>query len=276
MTVYRADSEVLRINRLAASEPVSVELGLFRLFELAQRLHAETGGALDITSGPLSEVWGFSRRAGRMPSDVELADAFARVGMQHVVLNAPQQTVTFDRPGMSLHLNCIGKGYALERMAGLLLERGVEDFLLHGGRSSVLARGSCPGSESPGWSIGLRHPLRPEVTLGEFSLVNQALGTSGSATQSFEHEGRHYGHLIDPRTGRPAQGVYTATVVAPTAAEADALSTAFYIMGPEKTGEYCATRPNVAAVLVYNEAGDANVLVHAFNADDSRWRPAGG
>src|SRR3990172_5627186 len=171
LTIYRADSEVLRINRAAASGPVSVEPRLFALFRLAERLHRETQGAFDVTSGPLSDVWGFSRRQGRLPSQAEIAAALERVGMQHVALDAANCRVAFRRPGVSLHLNCIGKGYALDRMAELLDRKsdggdgddrgtGVGDYLLHGGRSSVLARGNFPGSARRGWTIGVAHPPR--------------------------------------------------------------------------------------------------------------------
>jgi FAD:protein FMN transferase len=255
MTVYRETSEVLEINRTAADGPVAVEPRLFAMFELAERLHRETDGTFDITSGPLSEAWGFSRREGRVPSEAEIAAALGRVGMQDVVLDPAKGAIAFRRRGLSVHLNCIGKGYALDRMAEVLTGQGVENFLLHGGRSSVLARGrssenTTPGNADPGWVIGLPHPLRPGERLMEIPLEGRALGTSGSGTQFFEHGGKRYGHLLDPRTGWPAKDVYTATAIAPTAAEADALSTAFYVMGPEKTGQYCAKRPEVAAVLV--------------------------
>ena len=250
LTIYRADSEVLRINRQAAERPVKVESRLFALLQMAARLHQQTDGALDITSSPLSEAWGFSRRQGRMPSDEEIATALNNVGMDKVLLNDADRTVAFQQPGVSLHLNCIGKGYALDRVAALLDADSAADYLHHGGRSSILARGTCPGSDRPGWTIGLPHPLRPRERLGELRLVDEALGTSGSATQSFEHEGRRYGHLLDPRTGRPVTDIYTATAIAPSAAEADALSTAFYVMRPDEVGRFCETRPNVAAILV--------------------------
>jgi FAD:protein FMN transferase len=279
LTIYRAESEVLRVNRQAASGPVSVEPRLFALFQLAERLYGETGGAFDITSGPLSEVWGFSRRAGRLPSDEEIAAALENVGMDKVSLDAANHQVAFRRAGISLHLNCVGKGYALDRMAELLDSTdgaGVGDYLLHGGRSSVLARGNCPSSNRPGWTIGVPHPLRPGERLAEVDLVDRALGTSGSGTQFFEHAGRRFGHLLDPRTGWPAEGIYSATVVAPTAAVADALSTAFYVLGAEQAGAYCATRPELGAILV--SAGDeaADVQVSTFGLAPECWRPLAG
>ena len=272
MTVYRADSEVLRINRQAAERPVPVESRLFGLFQLAQRLHRETDGALDITSGPVSEIWGFSRRAGRLPSDAEIAAALERVGMDHVVLDPAASSISFGRPGLALNLNSIGKGYALDRMAELLDAANVGDYLLHGGRSSVLARGNCPGSDRLGWTIGVRHPLRPDVRLAEFHLRDQALGTSGAATQFFHHRGRRYGHLLDPRTGWPAAGIHSATVIAQSAAEADALSTAFYVMGPDEVGRYCRSHPGIATVLVCPAERSGDVKLLAFGLADDDWQ----
>jgi len=299
MTVYREDSEVIRINRHAAEGPVPVEPRLFTLLQLAERLHRETDGAIDITSGPLSEAWGFSRRCGRVPSENEIAAALDRVGMQHVLLDESKRTIEFRRPGVTINLNCIGKGYALDRMAELLADRNMGNYLLHGGKSSVLARGEQPGridmeprrqgdtesthlspcllgSSSPclpsGWSIGVRHPLRPAQRLAEFNLRDKAISTSGSGTQFFRHRGRRYGHLLDPRTGQPVEGIHSVTVIAPTAAEADALSTAFYVMEPDKVTDYCATRPEIAALFVLPAKRENEVELLAFNLDDSEWR----
>jgi thiamine biosynthesis lipoprotein len=274
LTVYRDDSEVIRINRHASDEPVQVESRLFALFQEAQRLHRETDGAFDITSGPLSESWGFSRREGKVPGEAEIAAARERVGMQYVDLDAARKTVAFRRPGLSINLNSMGKGYALDRMSELLAERGVDDYLIQGGKSSVLARGVQPDSGDTGWWVGVRHPLRPLERLAELCLCDQALSTSGAGTQFFIRRGRRYGHILDPRTGRPADGLYSATVVAPTAAEAEGLSTAFYVMGPEAAGEYCASRPKIAALLIVPGRREGEVQVVALGLDDSQWRPA--
>jgi thiamine biosynthesis lipoprotein len=275
MTVYRDDSEVVRLNRRAAEEPVAVEPRLFDLFRRAQQLNQETDGALDITSGPLSEAWGFSRREGRVPSDDQLADARERVGMQHVVLDGEKKTISFHRPGMSVNLNSMGKGYALDRMAELLALHDIDDYLVHGGKSSVLARGNQPGSEDTGWRVAIRHPLRQSETLAELVLRNQALSTSGAGTQFFFRRGRRYGHILDPRSGYPAEGLYSATVLAPTAAEAEGLSTAFYVMGPERAGQFCVLRPEIAALLVAPGEREGDVRLITFGLDSDRLnRPA--
>ena len=199
------------------------------------------------------------------------------VGFNNVQLEPTLQTIRFDRPGVEINFNSIGKGYALDRVAELMSERGVDDYLAHGGRSSVLTRGRDRGGDTTGWSVSVPHPHELERSVGDIVLRNQALGTSGSGTQFFEIEGCRFGHLIDPRTGWPASGVYTATAVAATAAEADALATAFYILGPSGTSEYCASHPETGAVLVCprEDAGESKEFdVHAFNMNDGRWMPA--
>jgi thiamine biosynthesis lipoprotein len=248
---------------------------LFELIELARRLYRETSGALDITSGPLSEAWGFSRREGRVPNDVTIAAALRRVGMQHVRLDALAGTIVFDRPDVGINLNSMGKGYALDRMAQLLAANSVEDYLLHGGKSSVLANGNQPGGDGDGWTIGLRHPLRPAERVAEFLLCNESLSTSGSGTQFFIRRGQRYGHILDPRTGRPAEGLFSATVIAPTAAEAEGLSTAFYVMGPDATRDYCAAHPSIAAFLLAPAQREGDVESFAYGFEHRNWRPIG-
>lgn len=283
LTIYRDTSEVAEVNRRAAEGPVPVEAGLFALLTQAQALHAATDGAVDVTAGPLVKSWGFHRRAGQIPEPQELAAALARTGMAHVELDADAMTVRFLRPGMELNLGAIGKGYALDRAAEVLCEAGVTDFLWHGGRSSVLARGSSAtladdawAHDGGGWLVGLADPLRPERRLLEIRLRNQALGTSGATTQFFRHAGRRYGHILDPRTGWPAEGVFSSTALAPTAAEADALATAFYVLGAERSRAYCESHPGIGMVLLVPTAGGSacEVVTAGLAADGWRWASA--
>jgi thiamine biosynthesis lipoprotein len=275
LSVYRDHTEVSAINREAAEWAVDVEARLFSLLELCQWLHATTAGAFDITSGPLSRVWGFHKREGRLPAPEELAAALDVVGFANIQLDPDHRTIRCLKPGVEINFNAVGKGYALDRVAELLAERGLSDYLCHGGRSSVLARGRDRGNGVGGWGIGVPHPHRAEEHVGQIILRDEALGTSGAGTQFFEVQGQRFGHLIDPRTGWPTSGVFTATAIAATAAEADALATAFYIGGPGATSEYCAQHQNVAAVLVCPREGAGDLIdVHAFNLDGSRWLPA--
>lgn len=251
LTVYRDSSEVSLMNARAFERDVRVEPGLFGLLCRAVELWQETGGAFDVTAGPLVKAWGFFQRQGAVPSADDLRAALARVGSSHLTLEPTARTVRYAQPGMEINLGAIGKGFALDRAADHLAAQGVDQFLLHGGQSSVLARGSQSLDEpNAGWPIGVRDPLRPQRRIALIALRNAALGTSGSGVQFFRHEGRRLGHVLDPRTGWPAEGVLSATVMAPSAADADALATALYCQGPDFAAEYCQRRPGVASLLV--------------------------
>ena len=119
------------------------------------------------------------------------------------------------------------------------------------------------------WKIGVKDPLRDQRRLGQIELHDRALGTSGTQFQSFRHRGRRYGHILDPRSGWPAEGVLSVTVLAPTAAEADALSTAFYVMGPEAAMDYCRQHPSIAAILFAAAEGNRWALRHRGLAEES-------
>jgi thiamine biosynthesis lipoprotein len=272
LSVFREHSEISRLNRRAAREPVVVEPRLFALLAGALRIHAVTGGAYDVTSGPLSDAWGFSRRSGAIPTAEALAAAQTCVGSQYLELDDAACSVRFLKHGVEINLGSIGKGYALDRCAELMTAAGVSDFLLHGGNSSVLARGahaSLPRDE--GWSVGVRNPLRPDRRLGQLRLKDRALATSGSGTQFFVHGGRRFGHILDPRSGWPAEGVLSASVLAPSAAEADALSTAFYVMGPRQAQAYCQDHPEIAAVMICPGSRGGSLEKHFSGLNEGDW-----
>ncbi|MGF1580304.1 MAG: FAD:protein FMN transferase [Gemmataceae bacterium] len=250
MTVYRDNSELVAINQRAFFESVKIEPGLFELLQLSAKISRDTNGAFDISTGALTKAWGFFRRAGRVPSRGEQLAVLKKVGMRYVAFDATAQTIRFRREGLELNLGSIGKGYALDRATSILRDVWqVPHALLHGGHSSVYGLGSEPGTLK-GWQVGLRHPWKPEQRLGFVRLRNRGMGTSAATFQHLEHNGRKLGHVIDPRTGWPAEGLASATAIAPTAALADALATAFFIMGVEKTREYIAKHPDVGTILL--------------------------
>lgn len=274
LSVYRESSEVSRVNRAAHDRPIPIEPRLFRLIQQACRISFETAGAFDITTGALSKVWGFHRRQGRMPSASEIAAALETVGCKHLELDEPRRAIRILQAGCELNFGAIGKGYALDRCAETLRLQETPDFLIHGGQSSVVAGGSRAGrsKDRPGWLVGLRHPLRPEKRLAEFLLFNQALGTSGSGTQYFHHQGKRYAHIIDPRTGWPADQVLSATAIAPKAALADALSTAFYVLGVEGTRAYCEQHPEISALLTLPGKVAGEVGLVPIQLADEQWQ----
>jgi thiamine biosynthesis lipoprotein len=250
LTVYRDTSEVSRLNRAAPHAAIPVEEGLFELLRTAARIGVESEGAFDVTAGALIKLWGFYRGPRRVPSETERAAVLERVGMRHVVLDPEARSVRYLRTGLEINLGSIGKGYALDRAATILRQRqNLPGALLHGGHSSVYAIGTEPGDER-GWAVSLSHPWEPDRRIAMLRLRDRALGTSAATFRHLEHEGRKLSHVLDPRTGWPAEGIALASAIAPTAAEADALATVFYVRGVDWTRTYCAAHPDIGAVLL--------------------------
>ena len=251
-SIYRPHSELSRINEFGAQSPQPVEPRLFELLVRAVQYSGETEGAFDPTAGPVVALWRACRAERRIPTNDEMMQALSRVGCQNVVIDATERTIEFSKLGTTLNLNAMGKGYALDRAAELLDEPG-GDWLIHGGFSSILGRGTHSGFG--GWPVGIRHPLFPHRQLAALLLQNRAVSTSGSAYQYFRHHGKRYGHLIDPRTGWPVDSMLSVTVVSPNAAQAEVLSTAFFVLGVEKAREYCHNHPEIGALLIPTPVG---------------------
>lgn len=263
LTVYRDDSTVSRLNAAAATEAVPVGESLFDLLVRSAVLSRETGGAFDVASGALVKAWGFFRREGRVPTPAERAAALANSGIRHVVLDTASRTVKFLRRGLELNFGAIGKGYALDRAAALLArDWGIRSALLHAGGSSVFALGTPP-SDPRGWPIAVRHPSEPDRTLATVRLCDEGFGTSAATFQFFEYNGKKLGHLLDPRIGWPASGTASASCVAPTAAEADARSTAFFVLGASAAEEQCRSRPDLAAILLTDTDAAEPVIIES-------------
>jgi FAD:protein FMN transferase len=252
LTVFRATSEVSRLNARAGAGAVVVSDELFGLLERAAALHSATAGAFDPTSTPLLQAWGFLSREGRRPDPATLEAIRALVGMDHVQLDGRLRTVRFDRPGAQVSFGSLGKGYALDRMAEGLRRCGVPKALLSAGGSSVVAF----GGNDEAFAVDVRSKRASGARLFGLRLRDAAQATSGSGEQFFEVDGQRYGHVLDPRTGWPATGVLSATVVTGSAAEADALSTAFLVAGPSLAETYCADHPGTLALLVLEAEPD--------------------
>ncbi len=272
LSVYRPTSEFSTINRFAAKRAVAARYDTLQLLQAALTVSQETGRAFDITAGRLSEVWGFSRRQGRKPNDADLQLALQNVGSQFIEIDDTARTVRLLRDGVQLNPGGIGKGYALDRVAKNLKSGGIDDFLIHGGRSSVAAYGHRRDQQaSKGWWIALAHPLRWEEKLGRVRLLNRALGTSGAGKQFFHYQGVRYSHVIDPRTGWPAQQVLSATALCASGTLADALATAFMVWGAEETKTFCEKHPSIGAILVSQAEGRGRLEIELINVEPQDW-----
>lgn len=256
LSVFRETSVISAINRHAAHDPVAVDEATYALLRLCGELFEQTGGAFDITSTPLSRCWGFLARDGRVPGDDALNEARARVGFDGVRLDDAARTVRFARGGLELNLGAIGKGHALDRVARTMRRAGAEHALLSAGRSSLMAIGGRRG----GWFIELVSLRADGSPLADVHLRDAAIGTSGAGDQFVLVDGVRYGHVIDPRTGRPASGVESASVIASSAAVADALSTAFLVGGAALADAYCARHADVMAIVTEEGAAAPRVF----------------
>ena len=265
LTVYRSDSALMQINASAHDGWQPVESGLFELLQRCRSWSEQTSGAFDPATGAIIRLWRDRRQDGRIPKEDEVAAAMNRTGIDRVRFDDAAQAVRFSAAGCEFDLGAVGKGYAVDQAAQLLRREGVDEFLVHGGQSSLYATGDH--NRQGGWPIGIRNPLFTEQRYATILLRDSGMSTSGSNIQYFRHGGRRYGHILDPRTGWPAHSPETdstrnavdtppqddllsVTVLTPSAAEADALSTAFYVMGLEKARDYCHNRPDVSAILI--------------------------
>jgi thiamine biosynthesis lipoprotein len=229
MSHYKADSALSRLNRSAAQQPVSVEPELFDLIAEAMRHSRDSNGAFDITVGPLMKAWGFFRDEGRIPSPEALAAARRHVGYAHVQLRRESHSIAFDAEGVELDLGGIAKGYAVDRAATVLRQRGVPAALISAGGSSIYAIGAPPAQD--GWEVAIQDPLDSRKMARTVRISDRAVSVSGRGEKSFESDGVTYSHIMDPRTGVPVQGMLSVTVLTTTATAGDALDNALFVLG---------------------------------------------
>lgn len=247
LTVYRDDSEISLLNRLAHEQAIPIATNLYQLLQRGREIHQLTDAAFDPAAGAIIRLWQTCRRESRIPDQSEIAAALSQTGMRHVQFSDSDQTIAFDTPGVEFNLGAIGKGYAVDEAGAILNRQGVENWLIHGGKSSVLARGTHAGHD--GWPIGLRNPLFPDRPYLTLLLKDAALSTSGTAVNWFRHDGKRYGHILDPRIGWPVETILSVSVIAPDAALSDALATAFFVLGVEKALECCDNFPAVGVIF---------------------------
>jgi thiamine biosynthesis lipoprotein len=227
---YLSDSEWSGMNRDAASRPIRVSAELFELLSRCLEYSRSSGGAFDISVGPLIKVWGFYKGEGGMPRPDEIRAARDRVGFKLLKLDRSNHTVHFMRAGMDLDPGGIGKGYAVDRMVDVLERAGVRIALVSASGSSIYGRGAPP-EEPRGWPISIRTPRDPHAVAAQVYLEDMSLSTSGSYEKFFWANGRTYSHILDPRTGYPARGTSAVSVLAPRTIDSEAWTKPFFING---------------------------------------------
>lgn len=241
MSNYKSDSELSRINREAGRGPIYCDRELLQIIKKSLYYSNLTHGALDITVEPLVNLWGFYDGKVRVPSQEEIESLLPSISYKNIVIHKESlsgesaldtvESISFGNPDTKLDLGAIGKGYAVDRAVEVLKSKGITAACINLG-GNIYALGRPPGRDF--WKIGIQHPREKDRLLGHLELKDHAVATSGDYERFFVVNGKRYSHILDPRTGWPVEGMVGATVVAPNATEADALSTSAFVLGEEK------------------------------------------
>ncbi|MEW6754837.1 MAG: FAD:protein FMN transferase [Candidatus Latescibacterota bacterium] len=242
-------SAVNRLESAAARGPVPAQEELAFVLERSQHFAQSTGGAFDVTVGALTRLWGFPEVTAPPDSD-RVDSARAQAGYRHLSLR--DGMVFLERPGIRLDLGGAAKGYAVDAAVRRLQELGAEAGLVDAG-GNIRYWGRKPDGEP--WRFGVRHPRDPERIIEVEDIGLEGIATSGDYEQYFIHGGRRYHHILDPATGYPAHGSVSATAWARTAMDADILSTAVFVLGPQRGLDWVESQEDMEAVVFYLEDG---------------------
>jgi thiamine biosynthesis lipoprotein len=252
-STYRDDSELSAVNRNAAEKPVPISADTRYLLEKSLEYSRLSDGAFDITVSPLITLWKKVGKENRLPTAEEIQKAKETIGWQKVILsdknNATTNTVRFVVPGVKLAIDAIGQGYSSDVALDALKIPGVEAAIVDvGGEIACFGRAWIIGIQDP-FAVNNDDPLS-ESPRWKIRLSNGGVSTSGNYRHYKTIAGKIYSHIIDPRTGMPAEKLPSVTVIAPKAIDADALATAISVLGPEKGLELARSLPGVEVFLV--------------------------
>lgn len=253
ISTWRRKSDASKLIRAAGKPPIVIHPHLYALLARAIEVSEETGGAFDVTAGPLIQLWKRAHRIRRLPPDDVIAAARARVGYRYLRLILQGRKAQLTRKNMRIDLGAIGKGYSIDQAVAVLRAAGISAALVDAG-GDIYALGAPPGRA--GWLVGVRDPQQPSRILAKPLLVKDcAAATSGDYEQFVELDGRRFSHILDPRTGWPVEGVSSVTVIAPDATTADAYATAVSVLGPKAAVAFAEKRPHVE-LLILHKNGD--------------------
>lgn len=249
MSTYKPDSEISQLNRLAGVDGLKVSRPVMEIIQESKRYSELTGGAFDVTVGPLIELWGFKHKDWRFPEAAERQQVSLLVNYRNILLDEETQTVKLKLAGMKVGLGAIGKGYAVDKAIETLKQHRIKGALVNAS-GSIFALGTK--ADRTKWRVGIRHPRGSrEQIFATVQIENQGVATSGDYENFFVRDGKRYSHLLDPRTGKPVDnGMLSVTIVAPTATEADALSTSVFVLGVDQGLRLIEELDGVEGVLI--------------------------
>lgn len=246
-SVTDENSDIYAVNH-SAGQTVTIDQKTAELVSFALDMAEKTNGVLEPTIYPVLTAWGFTTGENRIPTEIELAGLLDKVGYEKVKLNENQiQT----EPGSMIDMGAVGKGYAGDEAAQVLRERGITAALLDIG-GNIQAIGTKPDGSD--WRVGLKDPFSGNV-LGIFQISDRAVVTSGNYERFFVgDDGKTYGHIVDPATGRPVEnGIASVSVIASDGKLCDALSTALFVMGLEQAKEYWRQHKDYEMILIMED-----------------------
>lgn len=252
LSTWKNDSVLSRFNQYRGSDPQPVSENMADIVSLSLRIGRKTAGAMDITVGPLVNLWGFGpdKQPVKEPTQAQIDAAKALTGLQHlrVIQKAEGAYLQKDLPGLYVDLSTVGEGFATDHLARLMEKEGINSYLVSVG-GAVLTRGQ--NAQGQPWKVAIQKPTdRENAVQAVVDLQGHGISTSGSYRNYYELDGKRISHVIDPVTGRPIQHkLVSATVIATTALEADGWDTGLMVLGEEKA-KALALRENLAVYLI--------------------------
>lgn len=246
-------SDLYKVNAASGKEAVKVSQGTFDVVKLALSYAEETDGLLDPSIGPLINLWDIGHEGAKVPDKDDLETARKLTDYRKVVLDEANLTIKLEEPGMVLDLGSIGKGYAADQVAKYMHDHDLNSALINLGGSSINAVGGKP--DGADWNVGLQDPVKSRGSqLGTVKINNETIDSSGVYERFFMEDGVRYHHILDPRTGYPTQnGLMSITIVSDNATDADALSTAAFVMGLKDGMAYIEKQPGIEAFFILDD-----------------------
>lgn len=269
ISTYRPNSVLSRFNQTHSGEPQPIPRGMADIILMAQRIGRDTGGAMDITVGPLVNLWGFGpdKHAVKVPQQQQIDAAKRNIGLQHLKLLSTNEGewLQKDLPEMYVDLSTLGEGYGVDQLVGLMARKGITNYLVSVG-GAVSSRG-VNGQGKP-WRVAIQKPTdRENAVQAMVDLQGYGISTSGSYRNYFEQDGQRYSHVIDPTTGRPINHrLVSATVIAPTALEADGWDTGLMVLGTEKALKLAEEKGLAVYLISKTDDGFSAVMTPQFKA----------
>jgi thiamine biosynthesis lipoprotein ApbE len=247
---YDDSSFISLINREAGERAITLDSVMYNLIVTSNNLNKISDGAFDITIGSVKQLWSFAQENPRIPGDALLRQQLENVGHQNLLLE--NVTVKFKLPGVRLDLGAIAKGYAVDAAIQVLKDHGISDAMVNAGGN---LRAICSDLTTGKRRVWIKNPRKSDTFFGYFRMDEGSVATSGDYERFFVFDSVRYHHILDPKTGNPARGCVSVTIQAASATEADGLSTAVFVLGPDRGMELVNSLPGVEAIIIFEQDG---------------------